>query len=182
MQLTKTTLIMASVMLGTVLPAAAQGLSEPQARGTLMAACNNVSALSRDRGGHWHAYCSKGPMMIDAAGKVTADKGDNSGSMSRGQARATMMASCNNVSTLHEDRQGTWHGLCSKGTMMIDSEGRVVADKGGDSGISRGAARAIASNACNNVSALSTDGNDNWTGACSKGSFAIDPSGKLAFK
>jgi len=128
MQLTKTTMIMAAAMLGMAGVAAAQGLSEPQARATLLAACNNVSALSRDRGGNWHAYCSKGPMMVDATGKVTADKGDNPGSMSEGQARATLMASCNNVSE------------------------------------------------------LSTDGNDNWTGACSKGSFAIDPSGKLAFK
>lgn len=182
MQLTKTTMIMAAAMLGTAGVAAAQGLSEPQARATLLAACTNVSALSRDHGGNWHAYCSKGPMMVDATGKVTADKGDTSGSMSEGQARATLMASCNNVSTLHVDRQGTWHGVCSKGPMMIDSQGKVVADKGGESGISRSAARAIASNACNNVSELSTDGSDNWTGACSKGSFAIDPSGKLAFK
>jgi hypothetical protein len=120
--------------------------------------------------------------MVDRSGKVLADDGHVSEDLTEGQARATLLMACGNVSTLQEDTHGRWHGYCSKGAVMVDARGNVVVDRRDDTALTRGEARAIASNACGNVSSLSTDGKNEWMGTCSKGSFAIDPAGKLAFR
>lgn len=122
-------MLAAAALLGMATTASAQELSEPQARAALLAACSNVSSLSRDRGGNWHGLCSNGPMVVDTAGKVSADKSGASKELSEGQARAIMMTVCDNVSTLQEDRQGAWHGMCSKGAVTIDPKGQVIANK-----------------------------------------------------
>ncbi len=162
--------------------ASAQGYTEPQARAVFSDACNNVSNLSRDRAGNWHGSCSKGSMMLGADGKVVKDTGGMKGELTEGQARYAMSDACNNVSNLSQDSQGNWHGSCSKGNMMVGADGKAVADKGGmANGLTEGNARAIASDACNNVSNLYTDSQGNWVGGCSKGMFKINPSGKIAF-
>ena len=164
--------------------ASAAGVSESQARYQMLNECNNVSNMTKDSAGNWHAMCTKGAMMVDASGKVMADKGSSTyGGMSEPQARSAMLNKCNNVSTLSQDSAGNWHGVCSGGAMMVDSKGAVSADKGGvANGLTEAHARSIALDSCNNVSALYTDGQGTWMGSCAKGSFSIDKGGKIAFK
>lgn len=161
----------------------ADSLTENQARSVLGNECNNVSTLSRDSKGNWHGYCSKGAMMVDSSGKVAADKGGIENGLSEAHARSAMLAKCNNVSNLSQDTAGNWHGSCSAGAMMVDSKGDVSADKGGiANGLTEAHARMVALDSCNNVSSLHTDGGGGWMGSCAKGSFAIDKTGKIAFK
>lgn len=101
--------------------------------------------------------------------------------MTEAQARAKFVDSCSNVGTLSQDMKGSWHTVCSKGAMMVDSGGKVVADKttGTEAGILEGHARAIATDKCSNVSALKRSDDGSWMGSCSKGLFKIDQSGKF---
>ena len=161
----------------------ADTLTENQARSVLGNECNNVSTLSRDSKGGWHGSCSKGAMMVDSTGKVSPDKGGIEGGLTEAHARSAMLAKCNNVSTLSQDTAGNWHGVCSSGAMMVDAKGMVGPDKGGvENGLTEAHARSVALDSCNNVSTLHTDGSGTWMGSCTKGSFAIDKTGKIAFK
>lgn len=99
--------------------------------------------------------------------------------MPEGRARMLMMEACGNVSNLSRDTQGMWHGSCSKGNMMVNAEGKVVASTPPSGWISEAHARSIASNSCNNVSTLRAGPNNTWVGNCSKGNVTVDQSGKV---
>lgn len=102
--------------------------------------------------------------------------------MSEGRARMLMMEACGNVSNLSRDGQGNWHGSCSKGNMMVNAEGNVVAAKNDAGWITESHARSLANNACGNVSALRMDENNTWVGMCSKGTVMVEQSGKVTTK
>ena len=181
----KTTMILAvaALFVGTAGSAAAQGLTESQARAAISNRCGSVSDLSRDAAGAWHGVCDAGPMMVDTSGAVAADRGGASfGGMSEGQARSALNNACSNVSELSQDGQGNWHGSCSNGAMIVDKQGKVAADKGGvAAGLTEDNVRSIANDSCSNVSDLSSDATGRWSGVCSRGAFNVDPSGKINF-
>ena len=161
--------------------ASAQGLTQSQARAALSSRCGNVGNLNRDSAGGWHAVCDAGPMMVNPQGRVAAE--DNKatfGGMSEGQALAAMNNACSNVSELSQDGKGNWHGTCSSGPKMVNAQGQVVADKGGN-GLTEDNVRAIADGACSSVSDLSVDAAGQWSGVCDKGRFRVDNSGKISF-
>jgi hypothetical protein len=54
--------------------------------------------------------------------------------MSEPQARSVLLNSCNNVSSLSRDKAGTWHGMCSKGAMMVDRSGNILFTSGASGG------------------------------------------------
>lgn len=99
--------------------------------------------------------------------------------MPEGRARMLMMEACGNVSTLSRDNQGMWHGSCAKGNMMVNAEGKVVADKPAEGWLTEAHARSIATNSCNNVSTLRLAENNTWVGMCSKGTVVVEQSGKV---
>lgn len=102
--------------------------------------------------------------------------------MPEGRARMLMMEACGNVSTLSRDAQGMWHGSCSKGNMMVDAEGKVVADKPAAGWLTEAHARSLASETCGNVSTLRLAENNTWVGMCSKGTVMVEQSGKVTTK
>ena len=179
----KTMMVMtiAVLTLGVAGAASAQGLTESQARAAISTRCGNVGNLNLDSAGGWHAVCDAGPMMVDKGGRVVAE--DNKatfGGMSEGQALAAMNNACSNVSELSQDSRGNWHGTCSSGAKMVNAQGQVVADKGGN-GLTEDNVRAIADGACGSVSDLSVDAAGQWSGVCDKGRFRVDSSGKISF-
>ena len=111
---------------------------------------------------------------------ATTFAGAQAQGLTEGQALAAMNNACSNVSTVSRDMKGNWHGTCSTGAMMVDTSGKVVADKNDPSlGLTQGQALAALENACSNVSEISQDSQGNWHGSCSNGAMMIDPKGNV---
>ena len=101
------------------------------------------------------------------------------GTLTEPQARSVFMNACGNVSTLSQDSHGLWHGVCAKGAMTINADGKVVASIPPEGELTEAQARSLLMNACGNVSHLHRDMKGNWHGVCSKGAMMVDPDGKV---
>ena len=101
------------------------GISAGTARSILAdAGCSNISSLSRDANGAWHAMCQKTPlpagMMVSADGKAGPDSGY--GGMSEHQARSILTsAGCSTISNLGANAAGEWSGMCWKGGQPVQA-------------------------------------------------------------
>jgi hypothetical protein len=110
------------------------GVSEGQARSALTdASCGNMSSLSQDSNGVWHANCQKAmfpvAMKVGADGKAIPEAGGFSG-LTEGHARSILTdAGCSTISGLSLDAAGNWSGSCWKGgapvLVMVDAGGKV---------------------------------------------------------
>jgi hypothetical protein len=102
-----------------------KGISEGAARAILAKArCANVSSLTHDTSGTWHATCQMTPlpveMMVSADGK--ADPENGYGGMSADRARSILSgAGCNTISNLDANATGEWTGTCWKGGAPVQA-------------------------------------------------------------
>ena len=102
-----------------------RGISEGAARSILAkAGCSNVSSLTHDASGTWHATCQMTPlpveMMVSADGKAGTETGY--GGMSEGRARSILTdAGCSTISNLGANAAGEWTGICWKGGAPVQA-------------------------------------------------------------
>jgi hypothetical protein len=102
-----------------------QGISAGAARSMLLnAGCTNISSLTRDASGAWHAMCQKTPlpaqMMVSADGKAGPETGYSG--MSEHRARSILVdAGCSTISGLGANAAGEWTGMCWKGGQPVQA-------------------------------------------------------------
>ncbi len=102
-----------------------QGISAGAARSILAdAGCSNISSLTHDASGAWHAMCQKTPlpveMMVSTDGKAGPDSGY--GGMSEHRARSILTnAGCSSLSNLGANAAGEWTGMCWKGGQPVQA-------------------------------------------------------------
>lgn len=114
--------------------------------------------------------------------QAQAQKAAPAGKWTEAQARHILTGSCSNLSTLHQDVNGNWHGICSKGAMMAGPDGKAVKYTGDDAGITGPHARSLAMEQCSNMSHMKMSSDGTWTGRCSKGVVMVNQAGEVSFK